>query len=102
MPGSQGVSPQDLFPMKPVKIVQHQCGAWALGTCLRPGLSHQGQVVAPWALMDLGALRADPRGSVAGADGGGRPPLQSGPWRTHQAPNQPGGPGRGEYVSVQF
>ena len=62
MPGSQGVSPQDLFPMKPVKIVQHQCGAWALGACLRPGLSHRGQEVAPWALMDLGALRAEPRG----------------------------------------
>lgn len=54
--------PQDLFPMKPVKIAQHQCGAWAPGACLRPGLSRRGLGVAPGALMDLGALRAEPGG----------------------------------------
>lgn len=69
---------------------------------MRPGLSHQGQEVAPWALRNLEVHRAEPQGAAAGSDGGGWPPLQSGPWRTHQAPNQPGGPGRGEYVSFQF
>lgn len=92
--------PQALFLMKPGKIAQHQCRARAPGACLRPGLSRRGQEVAPWASRNLGVNRAEPRGAVADADGGGWPPLQSGPWRTGSTPAP--GPGRGEYVSFQF